>query len=314
MSSFDAINYSLRPSKSIQRQVVFDGVKLLQTQLELDRLMYIGFGSIWFTDFVIAHRVLSVDDMISIEGNDVGYKRAVFNTPYATVRVEHGMSGEVLPKLFADEGIRGRPWMIWLDYDYALKESVRDDIRAVIENAPINSILLVTFNGHEMEYGKTPERPDRLRDLLGALVPDDLPKAACKEDRMQETLANLSLGYMQSVAAEVARPGGFVPAFRVIYRDGAPMVTVGGILPARGAARIAADLVAAPNWPGRPAVPIRAPHLTLREAAVLQAQLPRNDQLTRAAVQALGFDLEDDQIAAFETYYRQYPAFAQIVS
>lgn len=314
MSSFDSINYSLRPSKSIQRQVVFDGVKLLQTQLNLDRLMYVGFGSIWFTDFVIAHRVLGVDDMISIEGNEVGYKRAVFNSPYATVRVEPGMSGEVLPKLFAEEGIRNRPWLLWLDYDYELKESIIDDIRSVIENAPINSILLTTFNGHEMGYGRAPERPDRLRDLLGALVPDDLPKAACKEDRMQETLADLSIGYMQSVAAEVARPGGFVPAFRILYRDGAPMVTVGGILPARGAARIAADQVAEPSWPCRPDVQIKAPHLTLREAVVLQAQLPRRDRLTRAAVQALGFDLEDDQIAAFETYYRQYPAFAQIVS
>jgi hypothetical protein len=224
------------------------------------------------------------------------------------------MSSEVLPKLFAEEAIRNRPWLIWLDYDYELDESVRDDIRAVIENAPVNSILLATFNGHEMGYGRTPERPERLRDLLGALVPDDLPKAACKDDRMQDTLADLSLGYMQSVAAEVARPGGFVPAFRLLYRDGAPMVTVGGILPARGAARIAADLVVGPAWPCRPALPIKAPHLTLRETAVLQAQLPRNDQLTRAAVQALGFDLEDDQIAAFETYYRQYPAFAQIVS
>jgi hypothetical protein len=314
MSSFDAINYSLRPSKSIQRQIVFEGVGLLKSRLDLDRLMYIGFGSIWFTDFVIAHRVLGVDDMISIEGNDVGYKRAVFNSPYATVRVEHGMSGEVLPKLFADTGIRNRPWLIWLDYDYSLDESVRDDIRAVIENAPVNSILLATFNGHEMGYGRTPERPDRLRELLGALVPDDLPKADCRDDRMQETLADLSLGYMQSVAAEVARPGGFVPAFRVLYRDGAPMVTIGGILPARGAARIAADLVAEPTWPCRPAVPIKAPHLTLREAAVLQSQLPRSGQLTRAAVQALGFDLEEDQLSAFETYYRQYPAFAQIVS
>lgn len=314
MSSFDAINYSLRPSKSIQRQVVFDGVKVLQAQLDLDRLMYIGFGSIWFTDFVIAHRVLGVDDMISIEGNEIGYRRAVFNSPYATVRVEHGMSGVVLPKLFADAAIRDRPWLIWLDYDYELNESVRDDIRAVIENAPVNSILLVTFNGHEMGYGRTPERPERLRELLGALVPDDLPKASCKDDRMQETLADLSLGYMQSVAAEVARPGGFVPAFRILYRDGAPMVTVGGVLPARGAARIAADLVSQPSWPCQPAVPIKAPHLTLREAAVLQSQLPRIDQLTRVAVQALGFDLEDDQIAAFEAYYRQYPAFAQIVS
>jgi len=90
MPSFDAINYSLRPSKSIQRQIVFSGVRMLQANLDLERLAYIGFGSIWFTDFVLAHKLLGIDDMWSIECHDVGYRRALFNAPYATVHVEHG--------------------------------------------------------------------------------------------------------------------------------------------------------------------------------------------------------------------------------
>jgi hypothetical protein len=65
---------------------------------------------------------------------------------------------------------------------------------------------------------------------------------------------------------------------------------------------------------GEPAKPITAPHLTIREATVLQSQLPRVDHLTRELVRGLGFDLEVGQIEAFETYYRQYPAFAQIVA
>jgi hypothetical protein len=52
----------------------------------------------------------------------------------------------------------------------------------------------------------------------------------------------------------------------------------------------------------------------MREAAVLQSLLPCRTKLTRTDVQNLGFDLEDEQIEAFEIYYRQYPAFAQIVS
>lgn len=72
MPSFDAINYSLRPSKSIQTQLVFDGVRLLQDRLDLERLTYVGFGSIWFTDFVLAHKILRIDDMGSIEGDDIG--------------------------------------------------------------------------------------------------------------------------------------------------------------------------------------------------------------------------------------------------
>jgi len=314
MPSFDVVNYSLRPSKSIQRQVVFEGTRLLQAQLDFDRMAYVGFGSIWFTDFVLAHKILGIDDMFSIEADDVGFARAVYNAPYATVRVKHGLASEVLPKLFGDPELEDRPWMAWLDFDYAFDESLRDDVRTLIENAPKNSVVLVTFNGNEMKYGTAPDRPDRLRELFGAVVPDDLPKRACKEDRMQETLADLAINFMQSVAAEISRPGGFVPAFRLIYRDQSPMVTVGGLLPAKGAAAIAASVVREEAWPGKPRKPIMAPHLTIREASALQSQLPRPGNLSRALVKSLGFDLADEQIEAFETYYRQYPAFAQVIS
>ena len=131
---------------------------------------------------------------------------------------------------------------------------------------------------------------------------------------MQETLADLALDFMQSIAAEISRPGGFVPAFRLIYRDQSPMVTVGGVLPAKGAAGIASTVVRDGSWPGRPEKPIMAPHLTIREASALQSKLPRMDKLSRALVQSLGFDLADEQIEAFETHYRQYPAFAQVIS
>ena len=131
---------------------------------------------------------------------------------------------------------------------------------------------------------------------------------------MQETLADLTRDFMQSTANDLARPGGFVSAFRLIYRDNAPMVTVGGILPSRGAARIAADVVSQEAWNCRPAKPIVAPHLTIREAVVLQSKLPNVGPLGRDTVRALGFDLDDDQLEAFETYYRHYPAFAQIVA
>ena len=314
MASFDAVNYSLRPSKSIQRAIVFDGVRRLQFHLDLNQPIYVGFGSIWFTDFVIAHKLVGIQDMVSIERHEVGFRRAVFNSPFATVDVKLGLSSAVLPSLYAEKIFRQRPWMIWLDYDSALDESIRDDARSVIENVPENSLLLLTFNGNEQSYGTPPDRPYRLRDLLGGVVPDELSKDACKGGRMQETLADFAIAYMKSVAADQARPGGFVPAFRAIYKDSTPMVTVGGVLPSRGAARIAEDVVTKTGWPCCPGKPIIAPLLTTREATVLQSQLPSANGLSRALVRKLGFDLEDDQIEAFEKYYRHYPAFAQIVA
>ncbi len=313
MASFDAVNYSLRPSKTIQRQLVFEGVRMLQAVLDPVQV-YIGFGSIWFTDFVMAHKVLGICDMVSIESDEIGYCRAVFNSPYATVRVYRGFSSKILPALYGDVAINRRPWMVWLDYDGEFDEAKRDDIRSIIENAPANTVILVTFNGNEMRYGHAPDRPALLKRLFGSVVPDDLPKRSCRDDRMQESLADFTIDFMKSVAGELARPGGFIPAFRLIYRDTACMVTVGGVLPSRGAVSTALGIIDAANWPCRPEKPITAPHLTNREAVTLQSQLPCVEHLSRTLVQRLGFDLEDEQIEAFEKYYRQYPAFAQIVA
>ncbi len=314
MASFEVVNYSLRPGKTIQRQIIFDGVRALQQHLELKHLIYVGFGSIWFTDFVLAHKLLGVDDMFSIESDDIGYCRAKFNSPYATVRVYHGLSSAVLSTLYNDDLVRRRPWMVWLDYDYEFDETVRDDVRSLIENVPANSIVLITFNGKDAKYGDASDRPRRIRHVFGDVAPDDLLKDQCREGRMQETLANLALDFMKSMAAELRRPGGFVPAFRIIYKDTTPMVTVGGILPTKGAVKIAMDAVSAPNWCCFPEKPVVAPHLTLREAVTLQSQLPRTEKLSRDIVKSLGFDLEEEQIEAFQRYYRMYPAFAQIVA
>ncbi|TAA23284.1 O-methyltransferase [Pseudoxanthomonas winnipegensis] len=314
MPSFDAINYSLRPSKSIQRQLVFDGAKKIQSMLSLVDMAYVGFGSIWFTDFMLAHKVLSVSRSVSIEAHEIGFARAKFNAPYATVDVVHGQSSDVLPGLMQDADLKKRPWMIWLDYDFALAESMVDDIRFVVEGAPKNSLFLITFSGLESKYGKPADRVTRLKELLGSVVPDDLSKEACKGDQLLKTLADLTLAKMSSVALGASRPGGFVQAFRIFYKDGTPMITIGGVLPAPNSTASISALTTSQEWSCQPQEMISAPHLTFKEAAALQSKLPALQALTRDVVKELGFDLEDKQIAAFEQHYLRYPNFAQIVN
>ena len=314
MASFDVVNYSLRPSKHIQRQIVFDGIRTLKSQLRLSNMVYVGFGSIWFIDFVMAHKLLDIEDMVSMESDDIGYRRAVFNKPYATVHVRHGYSSCLLAELYDDGNFSLRPWVVWLDSDNHLDEALRDDIRSVIERSPANTVFLTTFNGRENRYGRLPERADRLRDLLGNVVPDGLSGKRCKGDSMQETLADLTIDFMKSVGAGSARPGGFRPAFRIIYKDDSPMVTVGGIMPSPEKFDDVENAIDEETWKCRPERRIVAPLLTIRETATLQSLLPRVDGLSRNIVRVQGFDLEDGQIESFQRYYREYPTFAQIIS
>ena len=312
MSSFDIVNYSLRPSKAIQRQLVFEGISKLHLQLGLDQSLYVGLGSVWFTDFILAHQLLNVSDMISMEKDEIGFLRAQYNAPYATVEVRHGSSNQILPELLDDSKRNQRPWIVWLDYDSAFDEVLRNDVRLVIEGAPVNTTFLITFNAHEKAYGYANERPGRLKDLFGAVVPDGLSKDKCKTPQLQETLAGFSVDFMKSVAAGCQRPGGFVSSVRMVYQDGASMVTVGGMLPSENAVEVVRRAVEGPDWRCKPENAIRAPHLTIREALALQAMLPSVQNLSRAKVQELGFDLKEEQIQIYEKYYREYPSFAEI--
>lgn len=314
MASFESINYSLRPSKNIQRQIIFDGIRTLKLKLGLTNMVYIGFGSVWFTDFMMAHKLLDIEDMASMENDEIGYFRACFNKPYKTVDVFCGPSYETLAELQNHEKFHERSWVVWLDYDVALNEAIKDDIRFVIEKSPENTIFLATFDGRERKYGKAEDRVERLSNLLGKVVPSDLLKKDCTDTRMQETLANLMEDFMHSVAVESRRPGGFKSAFRVIYKDTSPMVTIGGILPAPGKSEIACEVIDTKSWKCRPEERIIAPHLTIREVAALQSMLPNPENLSRATIRDKGFDLKDEQIESFQKYYREYPVFVQIIA
>ena len=204
--------------------------------------------------------------------------------------------------------------MLWLDYDGPLTEDAVEDLRRAVENAPTNSVLLTTFNVRGRSYGEPKQRPERLKTLLGAVVPDQLDRSDCNDEVLPTTLANLATKFMVSVAAEASRPGGFLPAFRIIYKDSTVMVTVGGILPAKGAVPAAKAVVGTAKWPGLVAGEVSAPHLTLKEVSALQRQLPSAKPLTREAIQKMGFDLEENQISSFERYYRYYPTYVQMTS
>ena len=314
MASFDSINYSVRPSKSVQRGLVFEGLRCIGEAIDLSSAVYVGFGSIWFTDFVQAHKILNIDDMVSIEANEIGFRRAEFNKTYRTITVMEGRASERLPDVLETDGYNSRPWVVWMDYDSALDEEIVEDMQWVVTNVPPNSIVLFTFSATQNAYGRPVHRPQRIRALLGDVVPDDLCREDCEMKRLPLTLSAMAIDFLKSETADAARPGGFVEAFTVPYCDSVGMVTVGGILPARGAAAAARALIAKPSWKGLVNEVIEAPPMTLKEIATLQAELPSVGDVTRGRIRELGFDLQDRQVRSFQRYYKYLPSFAEIVA
>ena len=67
MASYDQINYYLRPSKHVERNMLAAAFMRLREFGSLEAYRYVGMGSVNFSDFVIFHRLLGVSPMISIE-------------------------------------------------------------------------------------------------------------------------------------------------------------------------------------------------------------------------------------------------------
>jgi hypothetical protein len=119
---------------------------------QLDRLpsrlnayRYVGFGGIFFTDFLLAHRHLGVTAMTSIEQSQTA--RFAFNRPLSCIDLRFGASSAVLPEVLGplQRGV-GAPGIFWLDYDGSVSTTVTADAALVAAEAVPLTLLLVTVN------------------------------------------------------------------------------------------------------------------------------------------------------------------------
>jgi len=313
MGSTNVVNFSLRQNKSIERSIAFDCAALAASRLRLRNMVYVGLGSVWFSDFVMAHRLLGIETMISIESDPIIYKRAQFNRPYRTVEIIEGDSTAITPQLLDREDLAGRPWVIWLDYDEQLDEAKIDELVSLVNRLPSNSFLLTTFSALGSKYGSAPQRPERIQNLFGISAPENLDQRACNDMRVfMRILEQSTLNLLFSAAISSGRPGGFVPAVKLMYRDSTPMVTVGGVLPSEKNEQPVKALVADRHWPGLLNDVIETPPLTPKEVLALQSRLPDSKALTRADVISMGFDLDEEMLKSYEMHYLRYPSFAQL--
>src|SRR5262249_18751827 len=94
MPSFERVDYSIRTNKNIERKLVFDRLRTLDAALHFSTYRYMGLGSMWFVDFVLAHRALRINELWSLEESNAD--RAEFNKPYDCIRIIPGTTTTTL--------------------------------------------------------------------------------------------------------------------------------------------------------------------------------------------------------------------------
>lgn len=154
------INYGVRPGKNIERKMMKDAFQRLYSFFPLTNYQYIGFGAKYFVDFIIFHKHLHIDKMISIEGDTNNRRRYEFNKPFGCISIEYGNSKDVIPRL--DLSL---PTIAWLDYDSRFNIEMLNDVTSMAEKLCSGSVFCLSYNS--MVYSK-----EELKDQHGVIAKD----------------------------------------------------------------------------------------------------------------------------------------------
>jgi|ERR1035437_3875684 hypothetical protein len=314
--SFKQFDYSLRPSKQVERKIMIEVLlRLAKAQFNISDYGYWGFGSVYYVDFVMFHKYLFIDKMTCVEWGDVE-KRMRFNKPFKFIKLRLGALSKHIPRISSTERL-----FAWLDYDRAVDLEMLQDIHGMCNRLTRSSLLVITTDARPtlpkdqfqieglsleqreivtyqtyMEWFSQYIATAITRDTVSSVhVAPLFYEVIC--ERMRQTLSRRGQGLR------------FIQLFNYVYRDGAPMLTVGGMIGTeederslRKAGILDHRLVrSGPDY-----LEISVPPLTVREKHWLDHRL--DEKLTAAK---LTFELDEELLQNYRRFYREYPTYME---
>lgn len=302
------VQYDLRPAKQVERRMLVDAFqRLAQAGFPIRDYQYTGFGSIYFVDFILFHKLLGIRNMLSIEHDQALEKRVRFNCPFDCINIVIDSSTAVIPTLSRD-----RRHILWLDYDSPVGGVALDDVYLAATQLPAGSILLITVDVEPPVKGS--DEPQDSMDYFrrecgsyfGMRTVQDFAKTQIPDTSLKIIINALHDGLS-------GREAGFFPLFHFLYADGHRMLTAGGMIGSdedqrriQGIDKTAAmylrfDFSSGPYE-------INVPKVTRKERQVLDSAMP-----CQRTWQPSDFALSADDIQAYTEIYRFLPAYAELL-
>lgn len=304
--------------------MICEALARLEFLRPLSDYRYVGFGSVYFGDFMLFHRRLGIDKMTTIEAERSAEERVRFNRPFECIEVEMGFSTEVLPNLKLDL----QPNIVWLDYDGVLKDYVTIDIRSLAASVAPCSVILVTLDARWKALEKAvdsvevpdpeeyqdlplPEKISRLtgdnRFLTADLSGDNLTETyrLSMQAALESGLSERNRELIESGGTDVMR---FRQLFNFRYQDQAEMMTVGWLVyPESDAGKLdAAGFNRMDFYRDQgDCFRITAPKLTFHEVRALNRCLPC------ANPASIPVPVSDEYKTDYTKIYRYFPSFAE---
>ncbi len=315
-ASFKRIDYSLRPAKHAERRMLCDVFRRLRPFGRVEDYVYVGFGSVWFSDFSLFHRALGIRDMISIEAADTAKERIEANKPFR-IPVDYRTSNDALPDL---DWLRNQ--FLWLDYDDPMSTDMLLDMKTVARRAKSGTALAVSVQCSrapqiaEAEQDQAAGALGALERFVGLFGRERVPDGASEVDLYGWRFGELSRRILlQEIQAELATRNAadgtgifFRPVCEIEYEDGAKMTTVVGVFCSpEDEARLQQCHFEGLDFLHDQSKPVRVsvPKITAREFKQLESQLP----LPEGGELALGA-IPLAEARQFSKMYRYLPSYA----
>jgi hypothetical protein len=307
------ISYDLRPAKQSERRILLDVLKAAgESGLPLTNYRYVGMGAVRFYDFLLVHRYLGIDKMISLEHDKKMFLRSEFNVPFSFIKVLNKTSNN-----FIQEDSFNDPTVAWFDYDGGLGPDMLRDISAISLKMKLGDFFFVTVYGGPpgaiikfSDADRFAWLEDNFSDLTGQVTIEDVENANFTSAIHKILLSSIR----NSFAAR--REGVFRFLLQVEYSDSVPMVTVGGAFLADGQAtdmikKITRQL---------PFLPINRDilytitsfHLTEQERTLFDRAVTKAGRSpARNTLTKLGF--RDEEITAYRDLLRYVPRYVETI-
>lgn len=310
--SFESINYSLRPNKNVERKLIVNSLHRVGRHFPLRDYRYVGFGSMWFSDFSLFHRHLGISDMVTIEKVISRKRRVEFNKPYSCIHVRMGDASAVLGDL-----VETKRSLVWLDYDGGLASATTGDVEIAVGAMTSGSMIMLSVNAMSDQLKVKDDDGDPVSPITHLIELTGRAGLAAEAHRLTRnefpTLVSEIL-HERIQSAALARPGfAYVPIWNFLYADGADMITVGGMVVNEGDAVLLAkcELDQLPFLTATNPFEIRLPMLTDKEKRELDRLLPRDAPINASD---LPFELRENELEAYRKFYLEYPLYGEVAA
>lgn len=317
-SSSNKVPYDLRPRKQIERLMMVHVLQnLAESGFSISTYRYAGFGAFFFIDFILFRRLLSIDDMVSIEHDINCQNRVKFNLPFKNIKLQFQGSSD-----FISEMNRDKPHIIWFDYDGPVEANKLNDLESATSKLSPGSILITTI---DVDFDKADKGIRDIQPEKKGQAWFDLFKKECgmffnptwnPEDFKASEIHKRTLKVIESAilsGINMRDEIHFEPLFNFLYADGHEMLTFGGIICTEEQQRKLRRI----NWsdfnfirrslssePYRIDIPI----LTRKERLLLDSNMPCEEDWVPSE-----FEIDIEAIQNYREVFRYCPLYAELL-